>query len=529
MSYTSFAYLVMIFFAVLLYYIFPKKARWVVLLGANILFYVWAGADKFIFMMISVVISYLAAGKMAKLFDKLKQDMAAEGLDKKQIRAMKEANKQQRKKYLTAGLVGVLGILVIVKYTNFFLKNAFGVIRLFCPEQETLLVKLIVPLGVSFYTFQMVAYLVDVYKGKVTAQRNFCKYMLYASFFPSVVQGPLPRYGDLGSQLYEGHDFHFENIRNGALRILWGFFKKLVIAERLGTFVSDIYGHYSSYEGWILVIATVLYSIQIYADFAGCMDIVCGTAKLFDITLPENFLRPYFSKTLPEFWRRWHVTMGAWFKDYIFYPISISKFSLKLNKNARKVLGPTAGRIIASSFPILVVWFLTGIWHGSSWNYVAWGMFHGILIMCSQIFEPFNAKITERLHINKDAFWFQLFQMVRTFTLCCIGRVFFRASGVKAAVRIFYRMVSGAGMQYITGWGLFEHGVSRARMTVVLVSILILWIVSMLQEKMNVTEALFKKNIVIRWGLIWALVMWVVIFGQYGPGYDDAAFIYEKF
>lgn len=529
MSYTSFVYLVLVFFSVLFYYVFPKKVRWTVLLAANMVFYIYSGWDNFLFLLFSVLISYFAAREMARLYEKMEQDIGQDGLDKKQIKALKEENKKQRRRYLTAGLIGILAILFAVKYTNFALKNICGVIRLFQPSQETLVLKLIVPMGVSFYTFQMVSYLVDVYKGKVKAQRNICKYMLYASFFPSVVQGPIPRYKDLGGQLYRGNDFQFENIRNGALLILWGFFKKLVLAERLSIFVNDIYGNYTSYEGVILALATAAYSIQTYADFAGCMDIVSGTAKLFGIKLAPNFLRPYFSKTLPEFWRRWHVTMGAWFKDYIFYPISISKFSLKMNKNARKIFGNTMGRIISSGFPILVVWFLTGIWHGASWNYVAWGMFHGVLIMLSQIFTPYNEKLSEKLHIPRESFGFRLYQMIRTFLLCCVGRVFFRANGLKEALKIFIRMFSGAGMQYIGTGQLLGHGLNKANMIVVLAAILVLWMVSMLQERMDVTEALFRRNIVVRWTLIYLLILAVFILGKYGPGYNSAGFIYEKF
>lgn len=529
MSYTSFVYLVLVSASVLFYYVFPKKLRWMVLLAANMVFYIWSGWDNFVFLVVSVLISYFTALKMARLFGELKRETAEKGLDKKQIRALKERNKKQRRKYLVAGLVGVLGLLACVKYTNFILKNICGVIRLFQPEQKTIMLKLIVPMGISFYTFQMVSYLVDVYKGKVQAQTDFCRYMTYASFFPSVVQGPIPRYNELGTQLYEGHEFRFENIRNGALLVLWGFFKKLVLAERLNLFVSEVYGNYASYEGLILVLATVAYSIQIYADFSGCMDIVSGTAKMFGIELAPNFLRPYFSKTLPEFWRRWHVTMGTWFKDYVFYQISISKFSLKLNKNARKVFGSTAGRIISSSFPILVVWFLTGIWHGSSWNFVAWGLFHGCLIMLSQIFTPFNENLTRRLHIRRESFGFRMFQMVRTFALCCVGRVFFRANGLKQAVKIFIHMFSGAGLQYVGGGQLFAHGLNVRNMVVVAVAVFVLWAVSMLQERMNVTEALFRRNIIVRWGLIYLLLLAVVVFGKYGPGYDAAGFIYENF
>ena len=276
-------------------------------------------------------------------------------------------------------------------------------------------------------------------------------------------------------------------------------------------------------------VATAAFSIQIYADFSGCMDIATGTARLFGIRLAPNFLRPYFSKTMPEFWRRWHVTLGNWFKDYVFYPISISKFSLDLNKKARKRFGNEFGRIVSSAIPILAVWLLTGIWHGPDWKYVTWGLFHGILIMLSMIFTPYNEKLVQKLHIKTECFSFRLFQMGRTFLLCCLGRVFFRADDFASAIGILKRACTGIGWYRLANGKIYNYGLNQANMTVVIVAMLVLLTVSILQEKMDVLEALKKQNLVFRWVLIYALLLAVVIFGMYGPGYDPSAFIYEKF
>ena len=306
-----------------------------VLLVANVIFYLAAGFDQFLVLLLATAVSYVVACKMGKLHEKLEKQKQEEGLDRKQIKRMKANNKKQRKRILIWGLVLNIGILVVFKYTNFLLKTGYSILDLFGIGHGDDLFKLIMPLGISFFTFQILSYLIDVYKGKVKAQKNFLKYLLYISFFPSVVQGPIPRYADLGTQLYEEHRFEYDNLRDGALLILWGFAKKLILAERLGTFVDQIYGNYTQYTGMLFFfVATAAFSIQIYADFSGCMDIATGTARLFGIRLAPNFLRPYFSKTMPEFWRRWHVTLGNWFKDYVFYPISISKFSLDLNKKA---------------------------------------------------------------------------------------------------------------------------------------------------------------------------------------------------
>ena len=529
MSYTSSTYLFFLAAVFFVYYIIRPKYRMYVLLVANILFYLAAGWDQFLVLLLAVAVSYAAANKMGDLHAAFKEKKKQGDLDRKQIKQLKEENKQQRKRILIRGLSLNIGILIVFKYTNFLLGSAYSILDLLGIGHGTQLFRLIMPLGISFFTFQILSYMIDVYKGKVEPQRNFLKYLLYISFFPSVVQGPIPRYADLGTQLYEEHKFEYDNLRDGCILILWGFAKKLILAERLGTFVEQIYGNYTMYTGVIFLVATAAFSIQIYADFSGCMDIASGTARLFGIRLAPNFLRPYFSKTMPEFWRRWHVTLGNWFKDYVFYPISISKFSLDLNKKARKRFGNEVGRIVSSSIPILAVWLLTGIWHGPDWKYVTWGLFHGLLIMLSMIFTPYNERLVQKLHIKTDCFSFRLFQMTRTFLLCCLGRVFFRADDFGAAISILKRTFADTGIWRITNGKLFKYGLNQANMTVVAVAVLVLFIVSMLQEKMDVLEALKKQNLVFRWVLIYALLLAVVIFGMYGPGYDPSAFIYEKF
>ncbi|MBD8939818.1 MAG: MBOAT family protein [Lachnospiraceae bacterium] len=530
MSYTSSTYLLFLVAVFCIYYIIRPRHRMYVLLVANVIFYLAAGFDQFLVLLLATAVSYVVACKMGKLHEKLEKQKQEEGLDRKQIKRMKANNKKQRKRILIWGLVLNIGILVVFKYTNFLLKTGYSILDLFGIGHGDDLFKLIMPLGISFFTFQILSYLIDVYKGKVKAQKNFLKYLLYISFFPSVVQGPIPRYADLGTQLYEEHRFEYDNLRDGALLILWGFAKKLILAERLGTFVDQIYGNYTQYTGMLFFfVATAAFSIQIYADFSGCMDIATGTARLFGIRLAPNFLRPYFSKTMPEFWRRWHVTLGNWFKDYVFYPISISKFSLDLNKKARKRFGNEFGRIVSSAIPILAVWLLTGIWHGPDWKYVTWGLFHGILIMLSMIFTPYNEKLVQKLHIKTECFSFRLFQMGRTFLLCCLGRVFFRADDFASAIGILKRACTGIGWYRLANGKIYNYGLNQANMTVVIVAMLVLLTVSILQEKMDVLEALKKQNLVFRWVLIYALLLAVVIFGMYGPGYDPSAFIYEKF
>lgn len=532
MSYTSFMYLIMIGLLCIIYYIVPSKYRWVVLLGGNVVFYGASGLDNLVFLSLSILVTYGIANKMGKIQEEFNEIKKQGIYNRKELKEIRKTYTERKQRYLKVGLFVVIGILVVVKYTNFVLKNVYSLAGLLHIETEGMLVKLIVPMGISFYTFQMISYLVDVYNNNQEPQKNLLRYALYASFFPSVVQGPIPRYHNLGTQLEQEHPLEFDNIRDGVFLILWGLVKKLVLAERLNLFVNEIYGNYTSYQGVILVVATVFYSIQIYADFSGCMDIVTGTAKLFGIHLQQNFLRPYFSKTMPEFWRRWHASLGSWFKDYVFYPFSISTVCLKLNKNARQKFGNAAGRIIAAAVPILIVWSLTGIWHGAEWKYVVWGLFHGTLIILSTIFGPFNEKMRERFHIRKESFCFQLFQMGRTFFLCCVGRVFFRASSLKAALGVFRNMFAATGLWRLTNGNLYKYGLNERNMELVLIMMILLWFVSFLEERSGgetIEKIVGRQHGAIQWIVLYVLLFTVVIFGSYGPGYNAAAFIYEQF
>ena len=531
MSYTTMGFLFFVAALFIVYYIMPSKLRWIVLLIGNVIFYVASGWDNFVFLLASILISYFVGVKMSNLQDEFKDIKKSGTYDRQELKDIKAGYTKRRRRYLQAGLVGVIGILVVVKYTNFLLGNVHSLLDALGFANERITVKMIIPLGISFYTFQTIAYLVDVYNG-MTAQKNIFKYALYSSFFPSVVQGPIPRYSELGTQLFEEHKFNGSNVVDGLTLILWGLVKKLVLAEKLALFVSEIYDNYASYDGVILVLATVLYSIQIYADFAGCMDIVTGVARLFDIRLKPNFIRPYFSKTMPEFWRRWHASLGTWFKDYVFYPFSISNVSLKLNKNARKTFGNAAGRIIAASMPILIVWALTGIWHGAEWKYVIWGLFHGTLIILSTIFTPSNEKLADKLKINRNNFLFQLFQMGRTFALCCVGRVFFRADNFGHAIGVFRQMFAKTGVWRLLDGRIYTYGLDKRSWFIVGMAMLAILIVSILEERKkadNIADVTSDKPAIIRGAVLYVLLFAVVVFASYGKGYDPADFIYEQF
>ena len=481
-----------------LYQLCPARFRFVVLLAADYTFFCMISGKLLVWLLLATLVTY-GTGRWLAAIPVRHSDLHGKALTRK------------KRGVLALGIVLILGALVTLKYLR-----VFGV-------------TLAAPIGISYYSLQAISYMTDVYRGTQESCKNPVKVALYLSFFPQIMEGPISRFSETADALYGGNSIQFENLVFGYQRIIWGLFKKMVIADRLAPLVAKVFSSYNNFDGAAILVGVLAYTMQLYMEFSGCMDIIMGSGEIFGVPLPENFRQPFFAKNAGDFWRRWHITLGAWLKDYVFYPISISKFSLDLNKKARKRFGNEFGRIVSSAIPILAVWLLTGIWHGPDWKYVTWGLFHGILIMLSMIFTPYNEKLVQKLHIKTECFSFRLFQMGRTFLLCCLGRVFFRADDFASAIGILKRACTGIGWYRLANGRIYNYGLNKANMTVVIVAMLVLLTVSILQEKMDVLEALKKQNLVFRWVLIYALLLAVVIFGMYGPGYDPSAFIYEKF
>ena len=428
-------------------------------------------------------------------------------------------------------LLIVIGALIVFKVTGFAIEN----IKRFLPYEAIQRIPdwhFPAPLGVSFYSFMMISYLVDVYNGRIHAQKNFLKYLSYVLYFPHITQGPIARYELVAHQLWEKHKFDYDTVIKGTWLILWGALKKMVMADRISPFVTEVFKHSDQYEGMIFFLAAVMYSIQIYCDFSGCMDIVRGTSECFGITLGENFRRPYFSQTLPEFWRRWHISLGAFFREYVFYPVSTSKILLKWNTKVRKYLGNAIGTGFASCVPILCVWILTGLWHGAKWNYIGWGLFHGILICLSTLFEQPVAKLTEKLNIRTNCISWNIFRMLRTFLLCVIGRIIFMGSGIRASFHMIASCVVDRGTFYDI---INTFALSQREWGLILIGCLILLCVSVAQEireqmgiKEDIRSWLLRQNLWLRWLVLIVGILCVLTFGVYGSG-SHIAFIYEQF
>ena len=523
MSYQSFEFFLFVGIVLLLYYVVPGKLQKYVLLLSNLVFYAFSKTEYFPFLISTMLVTYLGGLGIGKLYEKEKTELAGCSVpaEKKVVRAK---YKKRAKVILSFSLIIVVALLVVCKYTKFILKTVDS----FVDIGNYVALKYIVPLGISFYTFMAIGYILDVFWKRYTYEKNFINYAVFLSYFPHIVQGPIDRYNQFKSQLPIDNKLKFNSttVVSGAQLVVWGLFKKLVIADRLNIFVNNVYDNHENYYGVILAIATIVYSIQIYTDFSGCIDIVSGVSEMFGIKLKQNFNHPYFSKTIPEFWRRWHISLGDWFTDYIYYPASMSK---PVKSFKKKCKNKKISDIVTSSFPIIVVWMITGIWHGAAWNYVAWGLYYASIMVAGVVFADVNTWLNKKLKINTESFSWQLWQMFRTFTLCTVGRVFFRAPRFMVSLSIFKRILTEFDIQNVLGDAIYNYGLDRDNIALAIFAIAVLLVVDILQEKFKLREQINQQGIVFRWLIFLVGLFAVIIFGVYGPGYDAGSFIYEQF
>lgn len=524
MSYTSYTYLLIFLGAVFICYTaLPKKLKWTVLLISSYIFY-WINSKRLIvFLLLSTVAVYFAGIFLNRINDTAA--LAKKGLEKDEKKRVKALVNWQKRAVVALAVGFIFTILLVLKYSAFFahsLNSAFGFLHL----KE---LKFILPLGISYYTLQAAGYIIDVYRGKYRASENFGKVALFLAFFPQIVEGPIGRFDLLADPLYEGHSFDYERLCKGVQLILWGLFKKTVIADRVNIFVSEAFGSYKYYSGSIILLGGLLYTLQIYAEFSGCMDIVTGSAEIFGVPLSKNFERPFFSKSVNEFWRRWHITLGAWLRDYVFYSVSLSRPFMKLSKFAKKHFNEFLGSLIPASFALFFTWLGIGFWHGAGWKYIAYGLYYYAIMTAGMYLEPLFAKLFSALKIKRDSKPLNVFRVARTVILVVGGMTLFRADTVGVWVGMLKCVFTslGAGGFLKTALTL---GMDKQDFLIVAVGAAVMLIISILQEKgIRVRDSLARQKLPVRWCAYAALVMAVVIFGAYGPGYDAVDFIYGQF
>ena len=536
MALNSLAFIAFLALVLLVYYIVPKKFQWIVLLVASYGFYLTSGVENLVFILFTTVFTFFSGLWMQKIRDKQQNYIKSLGdITKEQKRELKKvANKKIHSIQVATALVN-LGVLIIIKCHGFIFDGIDKFFTLFKWDVSDPLMNLIVPLGLSYYTFNSIGYLIDIGRGRHAAERNIGKFALFVSFFPSIVQGPLFRYCDVGVQLSGEHKFDFTNVKHGAQLIMWGFFKKLMIADRISAISAHVFSSdfvATDYNGSQVFFGVLAYSFQIYCDFSGGTDITRGAAQMMGIDLPVNFERPFFSTSMANFWQRWHMSLGAWMREFVFYPVMLSKPVTAVSKKFRKKFGPHAGKIVPSVAAPFVVFFLIGIWHGITAQYICNGLYNATLISSTVALTPLYTKLGKALKVNTEAFSFRLFQMLRTFTLLCISRIIVKAPSLSDAFAMIKKMFTSIDLQFLLGLDgeIFTYGVDQTNMIILILSIAILTVVSILQENgLKIREALDRQNLIFRWGLLLILLAIILVFGIYGPQFDVSTFIYGKF
>lgn len=504
MSLVSNTFVLFVLAAVVLYYLVPKKAQWVVLLAFSYLYYLSGNAKYVFFILYSTVITYT----FALLIERMRE---------------KEADAKKLKAVLIVGILLNLGMLITVKYTGFFIENLNLLFKLDLKGLEILF-----PLGISFFTFQSTGYLMDVYWKKVKAEKNIFKYALFVSFFPQLLQGPIGKYERLASQLYEKHAFSLYNISYGLQRIIWGFAKKMIIADWAGVFADAIWADLDKYNG-IAFFGLLFYGIQLYGDFSGAMDVVIGIGNLFGIKMDENFRRPYLATSMADFWKRWHITLGDWMMNYVFYPVSLSKWMMKFGKWSKQKFGRKTGRVVPIALADLIVFFLVGIWHGASWKYVMYGLLNGGIIAFSELMGENYRKLRKLMHIKGDEPWYHVVAIIRTFIIVNLRWFFDRSDTVTQGFYMIKQAFTHFNPAQILEISAGRGGTAYVPWALLIIAVgcIVMVTVGVFQEKgYHIRETLMK----LPWPVtVCIYLLLLVLIGMFGSTAAPRGFIYAQF
>ncbi|MBQ3011072.1 MAG: MBOAT family protein [Oscillospiraceae bacterium] len=540
MSYTSLNFILFVCLVAVVYFLFPKKQhQWTVLLAASYVFYLIASYRLALFLLLTTVTTYSAAIRIEDiaLAGKAELKEHKKDWDKETKKAYKEQLKSGKKKVMLAALILNLGILAFLKYYNFFAGSLNDLLGAWKLSFSVPTLRLLLPLGISFYTFQSVGYVVDVYWDKTPAERNLGKFALFVSFFPQIVQGPISFYDQLAHQLYEPHSFDFTRCKHGLELILWGFFKKLVIADRAVIAINAVVADYAGFGGTTLTFTVLLYALQLYTDFSGGIDISRGVAQILGIDMVKNFNRPYFATSINDYWRRWHITLGAWMKEYVFYPLALSKKFIEVSKKLKATkfgqteFGAHVSKVLPTSFASLVVFFLVGVWHGANWKYVAFGLWNGGIIMLSTLLEPKFDELTEKLKLNAKSLGFRVFQMLRTFLVVLVGYVFDVAPDLTQSMHTFALALTDQNLS-VGAAEIASLGLGKLDYLLLMVCTGFLFVISVIQERNSHTtirQMLDEQHFAVRYIFLLTGILALLVFGIYGPGFDPTAFVYMQF
>lgn len=479
---------------ILFYFLVPKKLRYIWLLGASLYFYMCWNVKYVILLLISILTTWLAGYLVHKI-----------------------QNTLARKWLLAACLIVNIGILFFFKYFDFFLDSLNKVLSKVGIQAVESSFSVLLPVGISFYTFQALGYIIDVYRGNIEAEKNPLRYALFVSFFPQLVAGPIERSKNLLSQVRNVDKmkiWNYENVTNGLTLMVWGLFVKMVIADRVAILVNTVFDGVYLYGTVALVAGALGFALQIYCDFMGYSTIAIGAAKVMGFTLMENFDTPYFATSISDFWRRWHISLSTWFRDYVYIPLGGNRCS-KIRKY----------------FNLMVTFGVSGLWHGANWTYVFWGFLHGVYQVVGDITKPFRQKLCKKTNAKTESFSFKLAQIVGTFALVDFAWIFFRADSLGIAVNYCKRMFTKWDPWSLFNGEIYNLGLDRFEFNVLVIAAVVLLLVDLIRycKKQMITEFLQEQCIWFRWGVILALIFATIIYGMYGIQFESSQFIYFQF
>ncbi len=500
------------------YYLSPGRVRWVVLLVGSISFYFFAGIPWTCIYLLLTWISVWIGGLLI-------------------ARYRSGSSQYSAKIVLVSVLLLNFGILAVLKYSNFFLLNTGRLFKLMGSNLFFGPVHFPAALGISFYTLQAAGYLVDVYRGEIVPQTNPGKMLLFLAWFPQMTSGPISRYGSLAPQLYMEQLFCYEDVCAGMQRMILGFAKKLILADQLSIYVSRLFDSGVTFRGWMIWGGMAGYVLQIYADFSGCMDIALGAAQCFGIKMQENFERPFHARSIQEFWKRWHITLGLWAQDYLMYPILRSSTWRHLQAWTKKHFGKKASRKLPAYLAMLILWLFIGLWHGGDWCYIAEVLWFWAVIVAGQLLDKKSGQLLQMLGVSVTSLFWQTFEKIRTAFVYAVGALFFMSGSVRLACR---RIIAAITLTYLKPayfwqqlhqyvW-LFKRKELLKGMFSIIVGLVIMGAVVIIEARGSTfTKWLAERRLPVRWGILYFLLFSIILFGVYGPGYDAAAFIYGGF
>lgn len=494
MLFNSIDFLIFFPIVVLLYFIIPQKVRYIWLLGASYYFYMCWNVKYILLLIISTVTTWLAGWMVSVCKNNI------------------------QKKIVMFSCIGInLTILFFFKYFGFFLDSVNKVLGAVNVQALEKPFDLLLPVGISFYTFQSLGYIIDVYRGKVEHEKNIFRYALFVSFFPQLVAGPIERSENLLRQIKELDNrkaWNYENVVKGLITMVWGLFVKMVISDRVAILVNHVFDNFYMYGTVALVAGAVGFALQIYCDFLGYSTIAVGTARVMGFQLMENFKTPYFAKSVSEFWRRWHISLSTWFRDYVYIPLGGNRCS-----KARKY------------FNLMVTFCVSGLWHGANWTYVAWGLLHGVFQVVGDFTRPIRQKLYKKGNVKTESISFKLGQVVSTFLLVDYAWIFFRAGSLRIALDYSKRIFTKWDPWSLFNGEIYTLGLDRTEFNILVVSVVVLFLVDLIRyfKKQNITVFLEEQCIWFQWLTVILLIGAIIVYGIYGIRFDSSQFIYFQF